>query len=128
MSRSKNADWRPSVHYNAREGHYRAVADECSALLQRRSGDGPLLWWKAISTGLEGSSSEAIRMLTELRGRRDLELPVSLALLHFHRRARNVDSMEVDQLEDISSSAKDSANDGARVLAAQRQQRQEERS
>ena len=104
--------------YYAREGLFQHLASECSKQLERRGADGTLMWWRATAVGLGGDAATAVRELEELRAKRDLQLPVQTALLHFHRRASRIDHEEVDALEASLPTARDLAADPAVMLAA----------
>ena len=83
-------------------------------------------WWRAVAVGFIASSGcvgrnrlgEALRELSPLRSKRDLELPSIVALLFFHKTAEHVDYQEVDTLSNLASSEIERASESSLLLAA----------
>ena len=84
-------------------------------------------WWRAIAVGFMASSGsggksrigEALRELTSLKSKRDLELPSIVALLFFHKAADHVDYQEVDALSSQETRESERASELGLLLAAQ---------
>ena len=86
-------------------------------------------WWRAIAVGFMASSGsggksqsrvgEALRELSSLKSKRDLELPSIVALLFFHKAADNVDYQEVDALSSQATRETERASELGLLLAAQ---------
>ena len=115
MSRDSKA----LLTYYGREGLFQHLQAECNKQLERRGADGTLMWWRAIAVGMSGDAGGAVRELEELRAKRDLQLPVQTALLHFHKRASRVDMEEVSQLEQALPTLREMSAEPAHMLAAQ---------
>ena len=106
------------INWYIRNGLYRHAYDECTRLHSKRGADSHVLFWKAISAGLRGSFSEAIRDLHDLRPKREVEMPALVALIHFHERQQEVDGDEVEALRSSMMHLEDVANDNSAILAA----------
>mmetsp|Transcript_8068 Transcript_8068/g.19162 ORF Transcript_8068/g.19162 Transcript_8068/m.19162 type:complete len:1324 (+) Transcript_8068:208-4179(+) len=115
---SGRQDYKALINWYVRNGLYRHAYDECSRLQAKRGAESHILFWKAVSAGLGGSSAEAIRDLHDLRPKRDAELPALMALMHFHEKQQQIDHDEVDALRTSLNLCEDSANDAAVVMAA----------
>ena len=84
-------------------------------------------WWRAIAVGFMANSGsggksrigEALRELTSLKSKRDLELPSIVALLFFHKAAEHVDYQEVDALSSQETRESERASELGLLLAAQ---------
>ena len=67
---SGRQDYKALINWYVRNGLYRHAYDECSRLQAKRGAESHILFWKAVSAGLGGSSAEAIRDLHDLRPKR----------------------------------------------------------
>jgi hypothetical protein len=50
-----------------------------------------LVFWKAYGIFAEGSITEAIRELTRIQERREVQFAAGIALIHYHERCRHID-------------------------------------
>ena len=55
-----------------------------------------LVFWKAFGIFNEGNVNEAIRELTRVEGRREVQYAAAHALIHYHDRCRNKDQATID--------------------------------
>lgn len=77
-----------------------------------KKGVDPLLvFWKAFGIFQEGSITEAIRELTRIQERREVQYATGVALIYYHERCRNIDQETIDtitiQLDEKESTASD---------------------
>jgi hypothetical protein len=57
-----------------------------------QKGQEPILtFWKSFGIFNEGRVTEAIREVTQVQDRREVQFSSGLALIYFHERCRNVD-------------------------------------
>jgi hypothetical protein len=62
-------------------------------------GQEPVLsYWKAFGIFNEGRVTEAIREVTKVTDRREVQFSAALALIYYHERCRNVDQETIDTL------------------------------
>lgn len=92
-------DLKPNVYYLIRRGWYSQVIQLCEQSLSKKGKEPIALYWQAFALGMSGQIHEAIRILENFQSRRDLQLPMSLALIYFHQRAANVDREAVQTLK-----------------------------
>ena len=79
------------LNYYIRSGLSRHLSKTCTELLRKRPDDAVLLFWRCFSLIMENSYSEALRELSQLQGRREIELCTLIAMAHAHRSARIID-------------------------------------
>ena len=60
--------------------------------------DPVLVFWKAFGIFQEGSVTEAIRELTRIQERREVQFAAAVALIYYHERCRNIDQETIDTL------------------------------
>lgn len=101
-------EFKPQIYYLLRRGWYEQALALCDTLVQKKGKDPIAIYWKAYATGMCGNIQDALRLLEMFQSRRDLQFPVSLALLFFHRRNRQmVDQEAIDTLLSELSIAED---------------------
>ena len=105
----------------------RHLEHEANKMLAKGLSDSSTMnWWRAVAvgfvsgTGAAGRSrlGEALRELSALKSKRDLELPSVAALMFFHKTAEHVDYQEVDTLSNLASSEIERASESSLLLAA----------
>ena len=63
-----------------------------SVLKEMKKGPDPvLIFWKAFGIFQEGSVTEAIRELTRIQERREVQYGAAVALIYYHERCRHID-------------------------------------
>jgi tetratricopeptide repeat protein 21B len=60
--------------------------------------DPVLVFWKAFGIFQEGSVTEAIRELSRIQERREVQFAAAVALIYYHERCRNIDQETIDTL------------------------------
>ena len=84
---------------------FRHLEHEANKLLAKGLSDSSTInWWRAVAVGFVACNApsgksrlgEALRELSSLKSKRDLELPAIVALLFFHKTAEHVDYQEVE--------------------------------
>lgn len=60
--------------------------------------DPVLVFWKGFGIFQEGSVTEAIRELSRIQDRREVQFAASLALIYYHERCRHIDQETIDTL------------------------------
>jgi len=69
--------------------------------------DPTAVFWKAYGLGMTGNYGEARRQLESFQSRRDMQLPVTMALLYFARKAPNLDRELIESLDSELTVAED---------------------
>mmetsp|Transcript_11270 Transcript_11270/g.8279 ORF Transcript_11270/g.8279 Transcript_11270/m.8279 type:complete len:93 (-) Transcript_11270:36-314(-) len=64
----------------------------------KKGTDPVLIFWKAFGIFQEGSTTEAIRELTRIQERREVQFAVGIALIFYHERCRNIDQETIDTI------------------------------
>jgi len=64
----------------------------------KKGPDPILIFWKAFGIFQEGSVTEAIRELTRIQERREVQFAAAVALIHYHERCRHIDQEAIDTL------------------------------
>jgi tetratricopeptide repeat protein 21B len=77
-----------------------------------------LVFWKAYGIFNEGSITEAIRELTRIQERREVQYATCISLIYYHERCRNVDQESVDTLQAMLENKEEMASDKDLLQAA----------
>jgi tetratricopeptide repeat protein 21B len=86
-----------TINYYIREKLWCSIRNLVDSEL-RKGQDPVLIFWKSYGIFNEGRVTEAIRELTRVQDRREVQFAASFALVHFHERCRNVDQEAIDTL------------------------------
>jgi tetratricopeptide repeat protein 21B len=115
---SAGRELKPSVYYLVRRGWYEQTLRLCDSTIQKKGKDPVAVYWKAFALGMMGNISECKRQLDSFAQRRDMQLPVTMALLYFNRRTSNPDREVIDALSSELNVAEDVTKEAGLVLAA----------
>ena len=91
-------EFKPQIYYLIRHGYYEQLIKFCDTLLSKKGKDPVLVYWKAYGLGMSGNIPDCLRQLEGFQARKDMQYPVSLALLYFHKRSPQVDQDTVDSI------------------------------
>ncbi len=73
--------------------------------------DPVLVFWKGFGIFNEGSITEAIREVSRIQDRREVQYAAGLALIYYHERCRHIDQESIDtitlQLDEKENMASD---------------------
>lgn len=111
-------DTKPQIYYLLRRGWHDQLLKLCDGVIQKKGKDPLAIFWKAFALGSTGNFAECKRQLDSFSQRRDMQLPVTMALLHFHRRAPQLDREVIETLSSELSVAEDVTKEAGLVLAA----------
>lgn len=98
---------KPQIYYYIRRGWFDQLVKFCDNTLAKKGKDIVLLYWKAYGLGCSGNLSDSIRLFESFQSRREIQFPVSLALLHFHKMSPVSDYETIGLLESELSVAED---------------------
>lgn len=80
--------------------------------------DPVLIFWKAYGIYNEGNVNEAIRELTRVQDRREIQLAAAQALIFYHERCRNIDQEAIDTFVLTMDEREEMANDRDLITTA----------
>ena len=100
-------EFKSLVYYYIRRQWYSTVIALCDDLMTKKGKEPTALFWKAFCTGMQGNIMECLRILENFQSRKDLQYPVTLAMLYFHKKSSNVDREAVSSLRSELSVSED---------------------
>lgn len=100
---------RPVYFYYIRRQWYAQLIQSCSDLIEKKGKDPITLFWRAYGLGMSGNIDGCLRDLDSFHARKDLQFPVNLAMVYFHKKAPSVDRETVRSLTSELSLAEDVA-------------------
>ena len=92
-------EFKAQVYNLIRRGWYDQLVSLADSIISKKGKDPVAIFWKAFGTGMTGNVSDCLRLLEMFQSRRDLQFPVALALLYFHKKATHVDHETVETLK-----------------------------
>lgn len=100
-------EFKPQVYNFVRRGWFDQLGGLCDSIMAKKGKDPLAVYWKAFGLGMTGSISDALRLFEGFQSRKDLQFPVTLALMYFHKKATPVDREAVATLKSELSIAED---------------------
>ena len=83
-----------------------------------KGADPVLVFWKSYGIFNEGNVNEAIRELTRVQDRREIQYAAAQALIFYHERCRNIDQEAIDTFVLTMDEREEMANDRDLITAA----------
>ncbi|KAJ1438327.1 hypothetical protein B484DRAFT_392369, partial [Ochromonadaceae sp. CCMP2298] len=111
-------EFKPLVYNFIRRGWYDQLIAASEAMMAKKGKDPLALFWKAFGVGMSGNVGDCLRTLEGFASRKDLQFPVTLALMFFHKKAAQVDREAVKGLKSELSVAEDVSKEAGLILAA----------
>ena len=84
----------------------------------KKGADPILVFWKAFGIFQEGSVTEAIRELSRVQERREVQFAAATALIYYHERCRHIDQETIDTLTITLDEKESMASDKDLIAAA----------
>jgi len=109
---------KPQLYYLLRRGWYNQLIKFCDGIITKKGKDPLAVFWKAFALGMTNNIHECLRLFESFQARRDLQYPVTLALLYFHKKAPSIDHEAIDSLTSELGVAEDVMKEPGMVLAA----------
>lgn len=78
-------------YYYIRRKWFSQLVQSCTEVVDRKGKDPITLFWKAFGLGMIGDIDGCLRELDAFHARKDLQFPVNLAMIYFHKKAPSVD-------------------------------------
>jgi hypothetical protein len=102
-------EFKPQAYNFIRRKWFDQLIGLCDALTAKKGKDPLALYWKAFAIGMTGNPSDSLRLLETFQSRKDLQFPVTLTMLYFHKKITPVDRETMAQLKSELSIAEDVA-------------------
>jgi tetratricopeptide repeat protein 21B len=102
-------EFKPQAYNLIRRGWFDQLNALCDSIMTKKGKDPLTAFWKAFAVGMAGNITDSLRQLEAFQSRKDLQFPVTLALMYFHKKATPVDREAVAQLKSELSIAEDVA-------------------
>jgi hypothetical protein len=103
-------EYKSLTYYYINRGQYGQLIQICDGYIAKKGKDPFSLYWKAYGLGMTGNVSECIRQMQETsKSRKEMQYPVSIALIYFYRMCSNVDREAIQVLTSELSIVEDVA-------------------
>lgn len=117
---SRGGDNKAYIYYYARRGWHEQLVSFCDEIISRKGKDPVTVFWKAYGLGMTHGLGRVQGELEVFQNRRDLQLPLTTALLYFaqHHRGGSYDYEYIRSLEAELSVAEEMTKDAGLVMTA----------
>lgn len=102
-------EFKPQAYNFIRRGWFDQLNTLCDSIMAKKGKDPLTAFWKAFTVGMTGNVTDCLRQLESFQSRKDLQFPVTLALMYFHKKTNPIDREAVAQLKSELSIAEDVA-------------------
>jgi hypothetical protein len=102
-------DQKAAIYYLLMRGYHGQLLTFCDSIISKKGKDPVSLFWKAFALGTSGNINEALHLLDSFQARKDLNYPVTMAMLYFHQRMQSIDHEAVEMLTAQLSATEDVA-------------------
>eukprot|EP00607_Mallomonas_marina_P008435 CAMPEP_0182424556 /NCGR_PEP_ID=MMETSP1167-20130531/10752_1 /TAXON_ID=2988 /ORGANISM="Mallomonas Sp, Strain CCMP3275" /LENGTH=1377 /DNA_ID=CAMNT_0024604441 /DNA_START=94 /DNA_END=4227 /DNA_ORIENTATION=+ len=111
-------DFKPLLYFYIRRGWHSQQLKFCENFISKKGKDPVSVFWRAYALGMTDRIQECLRELRGFEARKDMQYPVTLALLFFHQRDARVDEETVDTLNAQLQVAEEVTKEAGLLLAA----------
>jgi tetratricopeptide (TPR) repeat protein len=111
-------DLKPQLYYYIRRGWYGQLKQLCEDMMGKKGKDPVTLFWHAFALGLLGKIPDSLRELESFQSRRDLQLPMTVAMIYFHQKASPIDREAVSALKQELLAAETVTKEAGLILTA----------
>lgn len=110
--------FRPTLYHYIRRGWYTQQINFCNDVISKKGRDPAVLFWRAFALGMTNKIDQFEKIMETFSSRKDMNYPVTLALLYFCQRKPVVDSYFVDKYNAELSVAEDITKEAGIIIAA----------
>jgi hypothetical protein len=110
-------DYKSTIYYLIRRGWHSQLVSLCDGAMQKKGKDPVSMFWKAFGLGMDGAFPQCVQQLEAFSSRKDMQYPMTLALIYFHRRLSD-DREAAESLSQELGIAEDVTKEAGLVMAA----------